>query len=237
MHAWAILAVAVSLVVTGCATRTVSRDQGPAYTGEVWTWDENESTVTLRRGEEQVRVKVSPDQIRGLRLHQTTTLRGELAPPMEITRIITPAMPVRPVPRGPVDQHVVTGIVTAADPRGRLSIDSERGPLHVWAASGAEQRFQPGARVQVQIAVQPVDMVPIGSGAPPRALEPAASASAPSGQPGDYAVVTGRIMGIARSGTLVAESPTGPVQVWVQDSTKYRVEQPVQIRTLVSTVP
>jgi hypothetical protein len=41
-------------------------------------------------------------------------------------------------------------------------------------------------------------------------------------------------MGVAKSGTLVVESPTGPVQVWVPDSTRYRVEQPVQIRTHVS---
>jgi hypothetical protein len=36
---------------------------------------------------------------------------------------------------------------------------------------------------------------------------------------------------------LVVESPTGPVQVWVPDSAKYRVEQPVQIRTHVATAP
>jgi hypothetical protein len=240
MRALTVLALALSLLVTGCATQSASRAQAPGttYTGEVWTWDENESTVTLRRGIEDIRVKVTPDQIRGLQLHQTATLRGEAAPPMEIPRIITPAMPVRAMPRGPVDRQVVNGIVTAADPRGRLSIQSERGPLHVWAASGAEQRFQPGAKVKVEISVQPVDMVPAGPGSPVRApSDPAVSPSAPPGQPGDYAVVTGRIMGIARNGMLVVESPTGPVQVWVVDSTKYRVEQPVQIRTLVSTAP
>lgn len=233
MNRVTILGVAVVLLLAGCATRGGSRAQAPgtAYTGEVWTWDENESTVTLRRGTEDIRVKVMPDQMRGLQLHQTATIRGELAPPMEIPRIITPAMPVRAVARGPVDQHVVNGIVTAADPGGRVSIDSERGPLHLWAASGAEQRFPPGAKVRVDIAVQPVDMMPAG------APDPAASPPAPPGQPGDHAVVTGRIMGISRNGTLVVESPTGPVQVWVPDSSKYRVEQPVQIRTLVSTTP
>lgn len=227
------LTVALSLAAAGCASQSASRPSaGTAYTGQVWTWDENESTVTLRRGTEDIRLKVTPDQLRGLQLHQTATLRGEPAPPMEIPRIITPAMPVRAVPRGPVDQQVVSGVVTAADPRGRLSIDSERGPLHVWAAPGAEQRFQSGAKVRVEMAVQPVDMVPIGAGAPTR-TDPAASPS-PSAEPGDYAIVTGRIMGVAKSGTLVVESPTGPVQVWVPDSTKYRVEQPIQIRTHVS---
>jgi hypothetical protein len=44
-------------------------------------------------------------------------------------------------------------------------------------------------------------------------------------------------MGVSKNGTLVIESPTGPVQVWVADSSKYRVEQPVQIRTSVSKLP
>jgi hypothetical protein len=77
-------------------------------------------------------------------------------------------------------------------------------------------------------------MVPAGAGAP--TADPAASPSAPS-QPGDHATVTGRVMGISKNGTLVIESPTGPVQVWVPDSSKYRVEQPVQVRTSVSTQP
>lgn len=225
--------VAVSLVVSGCATSSRPVPAGTAYTGEVWTWDEQESTVTLRRGTQDIRVKVTPDQIRGLELHQKATVRGELAPPMEIPQVITPAMALRAVPRGPVEQQTVNGVVTAADPRGRLSVESDRGPLHVWAASGADQRFQPGAKVRVEMAVQPVDMIPAGAGAP---ADPAASPSTPS-QPGDHAVVTGRIMGIAKNGTLVVESPTGPVQVWVADSSKYRVEQPVQIRTSVSTRP
>ena len=221
--------LAISVIVSGCATSTRPQPAGTAYTGEVWTWDEQESTVTLRRGAEDIRVKVTPDQLRGLELHQKATVRGELAPPMEIPRVITPAMAMRAVPRGPVDQSSVNGVVTAADPRGRLSIQSDRGPLHVWAAPGAPERFQSGARVKVDMAVQHVDMVPAGSGAP----DPAASPS--TSEPGDHAVVTGRIMGVSKEGTLVVESPTGPVQVWVADSSKYRVEQPVQVRTSVST--
>lgn len=223
---------AVLLFVSGCATAR-SQPTGTAYTGEVWTWDEQESTVTLRRGAEDIRVKVTPDQLRGLELHQKATVRGELAPPMEIPRVITPAMALRAVPRGPVDQQTVNGIITAADPRGRLSIESDRGPLHVWAAPGADQRFPSGAKVTVEMAVQPVDMVPVGAGAP--ATDPAASPS--SSQPGDHATVTGRVMGISKNGTLVIESPTGPVQVWVADSSKYRVEQPVQVQTSVSKQP
>jgi hypothetical protein len=224
--------LAVSLFVGGCTTAR-PQPTGTAYTGEVWTWDEQESTVTLRRGAEDIRVKVTPDQLRGLELHQKATVRGELAPPMEIPRVMTPAMALRAVPRGPVDQQTVNGVITAADPRGRLSIESDRGPLHVWAAPGADQRFPSGAKVTVEMAVQPVDMVPAGAGAP--ATDPAASPS--SSQPGDHATVTGRVMGISKNGTLVIESPTGPVQVWVADSSKYRVEQPVQVQTSVSKQP
>ncbi|HEX3179471.1 MAG TPA: hypothetical protein VHZ49_22540 [Methylomirabilota bacterium] len=228
--------IALGLVLlSGCAT-SGARPQasGNTYTGEVWTWDEQESTVTLRRGAQDLRVKVTPDQLRGLQLHQTATVRGELAPPMDIPRIITPAMAVRPVPKGPIDQQVVNGTVTATDPRGRVSVSSEHGPLQVWAAAGAEQRFQPGTKVRVDMSVQPVDMVPAGSGAPPAASDPAAS---PSPEPGDHAVVTGRIIGVEKTGTLIVESPTGPVQVWVPDSSKYRVEQPVQVRTVISAAP
>ena len=227
-----LLPIALGLVLfTGCAT-SGARPQaaGTAYTGEVWTWDPDESTVTLRRGAQDIRVKVTPDQLRGLQLHQTATVRGELAPPKDIPTIVTPALALRAVPKGPVDQQTASGTVTATDPRGRVSVDSDRGPLHVWAASGAEQRFPAGTKVRVDMSVQPVDMVPAGSGAP-AAAEPAAS---PSPEPGDHSVVTGRIMGVDKSGALVIESPTGPVQVAVADSSKYRVGQPVQVRTMIS---
>ena len=47
------------------------------------------------------------------------------------------------------------------DSVGRLSISSPRGPLHVWGASGVDQRFKPGQNVRVKVAVQAVDMVPL----------------------------------------------------------------------------
>src|SRR5207302_10104017 len=80
--------------------------------------------------------------------------------PAELPRTMTPAVPMTTVPRGPVVQQTVAGNVSAVDPSGRLSIDSELGPLHVWAASGARDRFAAGDRVQVVMAVQAVDMVP-----------------------------------------------------------------------------
>ncbi len=221
----------VLVLLVGCATRTVSTTPPPgtAFTGEVWTWDEKENTVTLRRGGEIIRVKTTPDQIRGLQLHTNATIRGELAPPAEIPTVMTPARPMTAVPRGPVDQQTVTGTVTAVDPSGRLSIDSERGPMHVWTAGGANQRFAVGDRVKVVIAVQGVDMVPARASAP---ATPDPSASLPS-PPGDSAVVTGRVMGVDR-GLIVVESPSGPIQVSVGEPARYQLSQSVQVRTHVS---
>ena len=221
----------VLLPLVGCASRTLPAGQaaGDTFTGEVWTWDERENTVTLRRGAQDIRVKTTPEQIKGLQLHQIATIRGQAAPPAELPRTITPAVAMTPVPRGPVDQQTVTGTVTAVDPSGRLSIDSERGPLHVWAASGASERFAAGDRVQVVMAVQAVDMVPAGR-AGASATDPSASMSS---QPGDSAVVTGRVMGVDR-GIIVVESPSGPVQVWVGESPRYQVSQSVQVSTNVS---
>ena len=222
----------VILPLVGCASRTLPAAQAPGdtFTGEVWTWDERENTVTLRRGAETFRVKTTPEQIKGLQLHQTATIRGQIAPPAELPRTITPAVAMTPVPRGPVDQQTVTGTVTAVDPSGRLSINSERGPLHVWAASGANERFAVGDRVQVVIAMQAVDMVPATRAGASPSTDPSASMSS---QPGDSAVVTGRVMGVDR-GLMVVESPSGPIQIWIGESPRYTVSQTVQVRTNVS---
>jgi hypothetical protein len=228
------LLLSVLLPLTGCAsgTSTTAQPPGETFTGQVWNWDERENTVTLLRGAETVRIKTTPDQIRGLRLHDRATIRGTIAPPADLVTTVTPAAPMRPVPRGPVDQQTVTGTVTAVDPSGRLSINSDRGPLHVWVASGANQRFATGDKVQVTMAAQAVDMVPVaGAGASAAPADPAASS-----QPGDSAVVTGRVIGVDR-GLLVVESPTGPVQVWVGDAPRYAVRQSVQVRTHVAKSP
>jgi hypothetical protein len=222
-----------SACLVGCAAQsTTTAAQAPVntFTGEVWTWDERENTVTLRRGTEDIRIKVAPEQIRGLQLHQIATIRGTVAPPAELPRFITPAVPMTAVPRGPVTEQIATGTVTAVDPSGRVSIDSDRGPLHVWVAPGAEQRFARGDRVQLMMLVQAVDMTPARAGAP-ASSEGAAS---PSSQPGDYAVVTGRIIGADPNGLLIVESPSGPIQVWVGQGKGYTVSQPVQVRTLIS---
>lgn len=222
------------LMLAGCASQDAARTQaaGESFTGEVWTWDERQSIVTLRQGEQTVRVKVTPDQIAGLRLHQTTTVRGELAPPPELN-IVLPAEPMTAVPRGGADESELTGAVSMVDSVGRLSIQSPRGPLQVWGASGLEERYKPGQNVRVKVAVQPVDMVPTRNRPAGAAEDPAAK---PGSEPGDYATVTGRIIGVNPGGALVVESPTGPIQVYVADAGRYRVSDTVQVRTSVHPV-
>src|SRR5258708_30183301 len=125
-----VLVASAPAPLAACAPRTppaaqAAAAQAPAdtFTGEVWTWDERESTVTLRQGSQTFRVKTTPEQMRGLQLHQIATIRGQVAPPAELPRTITQAVPMTAVPRGPVDEQTVTGKVTAVDPNRRLSID------------------------------------------------------------------------------------------------------------------
>src|SRR5438477_11109996 len=110
----------VAMIVTGCATAPPERTAAvaPGYTGEVWTWDEKEQTVTLRQGNETFRVRVTPDQFARLRLHDTVTVYGERVGPAEIPVTMVPMPPMTIVPRGSIDQTEINGTVTAIDPNG-----------------------------------------------------------------------------------------------------------------------
>lgn len=223
--------VLVAVLAAGCATTTTTAATPPpgqqVYVGEVWGWDEQASTVTLMQTGKRVHVKVSPDQMRTLRLHQTARVVGVPAPPADVV-VTRPARPMRPVPRGAAEQVELSGTVAAVDPSGRLSITTDRGPLHIWVAEGAQQRFPKGAPTQVVAIVQPVDMVPATDGS---AAPDVAASVAGQPQVGDHAVVTGRIIGVNPEGLLTVESPTGPIQIWVRDASRYRVGDFVQVRT------
>jgi hypothetical protein len=231
-------AVLVAAIVAGVMVWPVAHRAdaaATAYQGEVWTWDEPTSTVTLRQGGQTFRVKVTPEQLRTLRLHEFATVRGELAPPAEIERIMSQAQPMRPVPRGPVDQSDVTGTVAAVDASGLVSVDTPRGRATVWAAPGAESRFRPGETVRLRTTVQAVDMVPetaaaAGGRPAPAPAEPAASG--PS-EPGDYSVITGRVTAVNPQGTVTVESPRGPVTIALPDAARYQPGMPVQVHTAV----
>jgi hypothetical protein len=233
--------IAVVALLASCSSRAQispsAAAPGTLYGGEVWTWDERENTVTLYNYGQQFRVRVSPEQLRTLRLHQYALVRGELAPPAPIPHVMLPGQSMTPVARGTAEKIELTGAVTTVDPNGRVSIDSPKGPVHLWVASGADQRFPAGSQTRMIVTLQPVDMVP-GSGAQPSA-SPAADtmATSPSTNTAeDYSVVVGRIIGVNPNGAVIIESPSGPIQVFVASPDKYQVSQYVQVRTSLQPV-
>jgi len=226
-------AVAIAALLAGCATAPPAAGV-QTFTGEVWTWDVKDSTVTLWQDGQRVRVKTTPEQMRTLQLHQFARVTGTLAPPSELL-ILGPVGPVTAVPKGQPEVVELKGTVASVDPSGRLAINSERGPVHVWVAAGADQRFKVGEPVTVRSSVQAVDLVPASAPSMPAPAPVGAPSASPSTEPGDHAVVTGRIMGINAGGVLVVESPTGPIQVFATDSSRYKIGDAVQVRTTVRT--
>jgi hypothetical protein len=225
--------IGIVALIAGCASARPPAAGVQTFSGEVWTWDTKESIVTLMQdGGRRVRVKVDPETLRTLQLHQFTRVSGTLAPPADLVHMTQLAGPMNAVPKGQAELVEVAGTVTSVDPAGRLALDSARGPLHVWVAERAEQRFPKGAPVQVRISVQPVDMVPASAPASPTPVPVGALSASPTSEPGDHAVVTGRIIGIT-GGVLVVESPTGPIQVVTADGSRYKVGDAVQVRTSV----
>jgi hypothetical protein len=231
-------AIAIAALLGGCASAPPAPTAGQqTFTGEVWTWDEADSTVTLMQDGKRIRVKTTPDQMRTLRLHSTARVTGTLAP-AETLVIQTPVRPVTAVPKGEPQVTELAGTVSAVDPSGRLTVDTPRGPLQVWVAAGADQRFKVGTPVSVLASVQAVDLVPVTAQAQATTPTPApvgSPSASPTSEPGDHAVVTGRIVGVNPGGVLVVESPTGPIQVIAADSARYKIGDAVQVRTTVRT--
>ncbi len=232
----AVRLVGIVALLAGCATAPAPASGSRTFVGEVWTWDEKSSIVTIMQdGGEAVRVKVPPETLRTLRHRQYTRVTGTPAPPDELVHTAPPAGPVNPVPKGQPEIIELTGTVTTVDPKGRLQLASERGPVDIWVAAGAEQRFSKGAPVSLRISVQPVDLMPATAAASPTPAPVGGLSASPTSEPGDHAVVTGRIMSINPGGVLVVESPTGPIQVLSANSSRYKVDESVQVRTSVRT--
>lgn len=230
-----IITAFLASLLAACATpaaRTADPAAAPVpgnvYTGEVWNWDERAGVITLNRHGELIRVKAAPDQFIGLQLHQRATIRGELAPPAEVEVVTVPVGPVTPVPRGAADRTELTGTVSTVTSEGRLTVHSPRGALELMAAAGADQRYRPGDAVRVRIDVQPVDLQPLPAGSTPPTPSPPLQDA-----PGDYAVVTGRVLAVEPAGVLTVESPTGPIRVVVPPGDRYRAEEHVEVRTAV----
>lgn len=220
----------VALMLAACAgTAPPAPATGQPFTGEVWGWNQQANIVTLRQAGNIIHVKVTPDQIAGLRLHQTVTVRGELTT-TEVERTIIP--PGRLVARGAPASAETTGKVTSVNPSGTVAIDSAQGPVTVWIATPGAQPFQAGEPVRVRLQVQPLELLPPDSGD----VSPSAMAGppAPSGsEPGEYAVVRGRVTSVEPAGRLTVESSRGPVTVWLPAGTTLRAGDWVTVQTSV----
>ena len=225
------LFVAAALVA-GCAT-TTAVPGATAFSGEVWTWDEQDNTVTLRQAARDIRVQVTPDQLIGLQLHSNRTIYGTLAPPKALPVILVEG-PSTVVARGPADEMQVVGTVSVVD-AGKLVVNTPQGAVQIWRATDG-MAFTQGGNVRVHMRVQPMDVVLIRPGPtgvtspPPTPLAPSAS---PRTEPGDYAIVMGRVLAVDPAGAVTIESSRGPVTVRVPNASRYQVNDTVEIRTSV----
>jgi hypothetical protein len=220
----------VLLVTVLALTAVVASGAPAAYTGEVWTWDSGRSIVTLYDAGRQFRVQVTPDQIAGLQLHGYATVTGVLLGPDPIETVLLPPRRMTPVPSGPAANMEVTGRITTLEQNDVATIESARGPMRVWLADGAQNRFAVGRPVTMYVSVQPVRMVPV-SGEAGMASGPTITAPAPVA--GDQAMVTGRILSVSPAGALTVDSPRGPISVWVPDVSNFRPGDFVQVHTVV----
>ena len=220
-------AFGIALIVAGCALNPPP--VGQPVTGEVWGWDTQTGTVMVRDDSgKNVRVKVSPDQFRTLRVNQRTTLYGQLAP-AEIEHITSTSQPMTARPMGTPDQFETTGTIASISPSGKMEVRSASGPFELLVPPGTEQRFTIGAPVRVRVSVQPVQMVPAKTAAAP-APDPAAVTQR---EPGEYAVVIGRVLQVDPAGAVQVEAPGGAIRVLVPDAKRYRADDSVEVRTSV----
>jgi len=222
-------------LAAGCAS-TSTLPGATAFTGEVWTWDEQENTVTLRQASRDVRIQVMPDQLVGLQLHSTRTIYGVLAPPKALPVVLVEG-PSTVVANGPADETQLVGTVSVVDPAGKLVVNSPQGAVQVWKATNGVA-FAQGHNVRVHMRVQPMNVVLLpasqggaaASAPPPTPLTPSAS---PRTEVGDYAIVMGRVVAVDPSGAITVESARGPVTVRVPNASRYKVNDTVEVRTSV----
>jgi hypothetical protein len=227
--------VVIALMLAGCATASAPLPPGAQiYVGEVRNWNTKDNTVTLYQpgSTSLVTVKVTPDQLVGLDLNRTASVRGVRVEPADL-HVLVPAGPMTPVAKGPAEMTELRGTVSSIDSSGRLIIATDRGPIRILAATGAEQRFVTSAPVMVRMSVQPVDLVPAPASGQPAVPTPmpVSDSASPTSEPGDHAVSTGRVLSVNPPGLVVVEAPSGSVQVVVQNAARYTVGQFVQVRT------
>jgi hypothetical protein len=114
--------VGIIALLAGCASSRAAAPGAQTYVGEVWTWDKKDSIVTIMQdGGRLVRVKVDPETMRTLQLHQYTRVTGVPAGPAELVQTTQPAGAYNAVPKGQAEMIEVAGTVSTVDPKGRLA--------------------------------------------------------------------------------------------------------------------
>lgn len=153
-------------------------------------------------------------------------------PPPEATapgeRILLQRQPSAFVVTGIVDASLTMARVVGVDIRGRITVESERGPVEVWVPDA--MRYQFGQAVEIKMSVRrgQLETPPAGPGAAP---------VLPLKERGDHAVVIGPVVSVSPRGTITLDSERGPVRVWVnQETGRYRAGDYVEVRTRVRLV-
>ena len=235
-----VTAVAIALLLAGCATAPAPLPGAQTYSGEVRNWNAKNNTVTLYQPNVGlVHLKVTPDQLNGLELNRTARVQGVPTEPADL-HVLVPAGPVTAVPKAPAEILELNGTVTWVSPAGRLTANTTRGPINIIVASGADSRFTTSAPLLVRISVQPMDFVAAPAAGQPvaqTAPTPVGTSASPTSEPGDHAVSTGRVLSVDPTGALVVEAPSGPVQVVAANPARYRVGDVVQVRTTARATP
>jgi hypothetical protein len=234
-------ALAIVVLLAGCATTPAPLPGAQTYSGEVRNWNARDNTVTLfQPNVGLVHLKVTPDQLNGLELNRTARVQGVPIKPAEPLVVLVPTGPMTAVPKAPAEILELNGTVTSVNPTGRLTANTDRGPITIIVASGADQRFRTSAALLVRMSVQPMDYVAApGAGQPaaPASPTPVGTSASPTSEPGDHAVSTGRVLSVDPGGALIVEAPSGPIQVVAANPDRYRVGDVVQVRTTARATP
>jgi hypothetical protein len=233
-------ALAIVVLLAGCATTPAPLPGAQTYSGEVRNWNARDNTVTLfQPNVGLVHLKVTPDQLNGLELNRAARVQGVPIKPAD-PLVLVPTGPMTAVPKAPAEILELNGTVTSVNPTGRLTANTDRGPITIIVASGADQRFRTSAPLLVRMSVQPMDYVAApGAGQPaaPASPTPVGTSASPTSEPGDHAVSTGRVLSVDPGGALIVEAPSGPIQVVAANPDRYRVGDVVQVRTTARATP
>ena len=152
-------------------------------------------------------------------------------PPPASKTLILPGERAVFMPTGPEDQSTTSARVVRTDMRGTITIESERGPADAWVVDATGYHFGDPVDIRMTVRAVQVERRP-ESGAPQDTPPPRWT------EPGDHAIVTGRILSVNRRGTITVDSPRGPIRVWATpEPDRYCVGRWVEVRTRVRSVP